>query len=118
MKCHWRAISGLQMLEESEHRSIDLLSALRLYPVTAARKDDLAEVGFGLLHAFDPSAHPRYLQDGVLVTPQEEGRLGNAGSTVSSEEFPVAINVAVPVEATAKSGALKLGCVHVEVRFG
>ena len=106
------------MLEKGKYFRIDLLSTLVLYPVTTARKDDLAEVGDELLYAFDPSAHPRYLQDGVLVTPQKEGRLGNAGSTVSSEEFPVAINVAVPVEATAKSGALKLGCVHVEVRFG
>ena len=106
------------MLEKGKYFRIDLLSTLVLYPVTTARKDDLAKVGDELPHAFDPSAHPRYLQDGVLVTPQKEGRLGNAGSTVSSEEFPVAINVAVPVEATAKSGALKLGCVHVEVRFG
>ena len=59
----------LQSLEEGKYCCIDLLGALLLYPVTTARKGRLAEVGDELLHAFDPSAHPRYLQGGILVAP-------------------------------------------------
>ena len=109
----------LQMLEECEYRRIDLSNALHLNPVPTARKDGLAESGDKLLHLFDPSARTHYLhQSGVLVTPQEESGLGNAGSTIGSEEFPVAVDIAVPVEATAKSGAFKLGGINVEIRFG
>ena len=43
--------------------------------------------------------------------------MGNAGSTVGSQQFPVAVDVAVPVEAPTKTGARKLSSVHIEVRL-
>ena len=86
--------------------------------MTTAWKDNLAEVRDELLHPFDPLVHPRYLKGGILVSQQEEGGLCHSGSTVGREELPVAVDVAIPVQATVKSGALKLDCIEVDIRFG
>ncbi len=74
MKCHWNAIFSLQMLEESEHRRIDLLSTFLLYPVTTARKDDLAEVGDELLKRATAIFFLTYLSSGVYLKRHKSSR--------------------------------------------
>ena len=111
-------ISLLQILEEGEDRRVDFLGALLLYPVAAAGQDDLLKGGNSLMHAFDPLVHTRDLKAWVLIAPEEEGWLRNVGSTVGGKEFPVAIDIAIPVQATAKAGSRELGGVIVDVCFG
>src|SRR5260370_24990439 len=111
-------ISLLQILKEGEDRRVDFLGALLLYPVATAGQDDLLKGGNSLMHPFDPLVHTRDLKAWILIAPEEEGWLRNVGSAVGGKEFPVAIDIAIPVQATAKAGSGELGGVIVDVWFG
>src|SRR5260370_33752375 len=86
--------------------------------MAAALEAYLMEVGDELRHAFDPLAHARDLKGGVPVAPQEKGGLCDAGSAAGREKLPVAINIAVPVQCPAKSRALELARVHIDMCLG
>src|SRR6266487_895959 len=106
------------MLKEREYRCVDLLGPLLCYPVTTAGENPLLEIGDKLLHAFNLPAHTSKFQDRVLVAPEVQRRLTHNRATVSGEELPVAVDIAIPVEAAAISCARELCRKEIDLLLG
>src|SRR6202035_4666975 len=100
---------SLQLAEEADHGGVDLGGALLLGPMPAAGQHDGAaqlrhitrEVGDRLVHV--PKRHHQVAVAGHV----ERGNI-HFGAGKRSQELPVAVDVAVPVEAAAKSGPREL----------
>ena len=114
---HDRARLLSQPLQELEHRRVHLAGSLLLRPVAAAGqhdrpaqlRDELREIGDELVHAAE-------LHDQVAIAGHVEGGHGDERAGVRRQQLPVAVDVAVPVEAAAEAGACELLRVEVDVR--
>src|SRR6202008_5171144 len=74
------------------------VAASRQYDRAAKVRDEFRQIGNQLVHTGEP-------HHGIAVAGDVERGHGYPRSGKGGEEFPVAINVAVIVEAAAKSGA-------------
>src|SRR5712691_737686 len=114
----WRH-PGLQAPEEVDHRGIDFLGPLLLRPVTAAGEHDrLPEVWDELLQIGNELVHTAEGHHQVPVAGDVERRDSHARPGKGSEEFPVAVDIAIPVEAAAKAGAREFPGEELEVGLG
>src|SRR5713226_6074028 len=109
----------LEVLEELQHGRVDVVTPLLLGPVAAAGEDQgLAELGNELREVGDELVHAAEGEHEVTVAGDVEGGDGDHGARIGSEELPVAIDVAIPVETAAKAGASKFPGVEVDVDLG
>ena len=60
-----------------------------------------------LRHTLYPFARAGNLERQVLVSPNEECGLHDLPSTIGGKQFPVPVDIAVPIEATAKTCLLE-----------
>src|SRR4029453_17358706 len=105
--------------EEVDHRSIDFLRPLLLGPVTAARKherplkvrDELRQIGNELVHTAE--GHHQ-----VPATSDIEGRHGHTRPSKGREEFPVAVDIAIPVQPSTKPGTREFPREELDVGLG
>src|SRR5438445_7105897 len=109
----------LEALEELEHDRVDLVTPLLLGPVAAAGEDQgLAELGNELREVGDELVHAAEGEHEVAVAGDVERGDGDHGARIGSEELPVAIDVAIPVESAAKTGASKFSSVKIDIGLG
>ena len=100
----WFTTRPLEAPEKVDHRSIDFLRPLLLGPVAAAReharplevRDELRQVENELVHTVKGDHQGP-------VSGNVERRDIDERSSKGSEEFPVAVDVAAPVQAPTKS---------------
>src|SRR5262245_16253834 len=108
----------LQASEEVDHGGIDFLGPFLLRPMTAAGKhdrlpevrDELRQVGNELVHTTEGDYQ-------VPVTSDIERRDGHACPGKGGEEFPVAVDIAIPVQAPAKAAARECPREELDVGF-
>ena len=106
----------LEAPEKVDHRGIDLLRPLLLGPVTAAReherllkvRDELRQIGNELVHTAEGDHQ-------IPVSGDVERGHGHARSGKRREEFPVAVDIAVPVQSSAKPGTREFPCEELDV---
>src|SRR3954451_9260452 len=86
---------------------MDLVSALLLNPVAGALDDQLAfQVRQNPLHVSDALGSDQPGDDGVLRSRNKERRLMDLRALPWRRQFPVAIDVAVPVQSATEAGFL------------
>src|SRR6266849_2056628 len=109
----------LEVLEELQHGRVHVVDPLLLGPVAAAGEDQsLAELGNELREVGDELVHAAEGEHEITVAGDVEGGDGDHGTRIGSEELPVAIDIPIPVEPTAKAGASKFSGVEVDIRLG
>src|SRR5262249_52084069 len=106
-------LAGLQELDD---RGVHLARALLLRPVAAAGQHDRAsQVGDDGREIRDELVDPAEAHDQVAVAGDVERGDRHPRAGVRRQQLPVAIGVAVPVEAAAKTGASKLTGVELDI---
>src|SRR5712692_4777987 len=109
----------LEALEKLQHRRVDFVGAFLLRPVSAPGEDQgLAELGHELRQIGDELIHAAEGQHEVTVAGDVERGDAHHRARVGSEELPVAIDVAIPVEAAAKARAREFLHVVVDIGLG
>src|SRR5207244_9088708 len=121
MQEHWPIVTGplLEAPEKLDHRRIHFLRPLLLGPVTTAReherslevRDELRQVGNELVHTAE-SDHQ------VPVPGHVERGNGYARPSKRCEKFPVAVDIAVPVQTPTKPGTREFPCEELDVGLG
>src|ERR1700755_2831530 len=93
-----RQLAGV-LLQKSNQCRIDLVGALLLDPVSRTFDDELLlEVRQHPLHVADAFGADQPGDDGILRSRNEQGWLADLRILPGRGQFPVAIEVAVPVE--------------------
>src|SRR5712664_207365 len=109
----------LEALEELEHGRVDFVTPLLLGPVAAAGEDQsLAKLGNELREVGDELVHAAEGEHEIAVAGDVEGGDGDHGPRIGCEELPVAIDVAIPIESAAKTGARKFPSVEIDIGLG
>lgn len=107
------------MAKKFDHRSIDLRGALLLGPVTASWQDNcLAQLRHQSGHFTNRLTHAGKIQNNIALPSYIERWYAYFCAAKWSEEFPIAIDVSVPVEPAAKSGAVELARVKINIGLG
>src|ERR1700730_7115093 len=113
------AIHGSETAEEIEDGGVGFLRALLLGPVTAAGEDEgLAKLRHKVRKIGDELVHAAEGDNQVPVADDVECRDADLHSGERSQEFPAAVDVAIPVETSAEACAPKFVTVEVDVRLG
>ena len=103
--------------EEVDQRLVDLVGPLLLGPVAAPLEDQRSvQLRQRRLERGDGRRPPD--RGTVAVTADEQRRHVDRLPAERGEILPVAVDVAVPVERTAKAGVLELARVHIEIDLG
>src|ERR1700751_2607240 len=98
--------SGSQMLEELEDCGIDLRAAVLLSPMAAIfQHHGPAQLRNEGLQIRDQLAHAAEGNNKITVAGDKERGDGHTRASERTQEFPIAIDVAIPIEATAKPRA-------------
>ena len=113
------AMSGLiasVLFQEFQERIVYVFGALLLSPMTATFQDYcLAKQGHELFQARDEMAPTRRSVNPVSIANDIECRDLNLCARPWCEQFPIPINVAIPIQTSSKAGALELFDVKFDV---
>ena len=95
-----------EFAEKIQQRGIHLCRALALDPVAAALDDHLAlQAGYGLRHLRQRRRSGGRSNHAILGPGNEQHRLADGRILPWRQQFPIAIDIAIPVEAAAEPGA-------------
>ena len=112
---HHRTVPSVEAGEEVEERGVDLGGPLLLHPVAGAVDEHgAAVIGDERVHRRRRAHH----EDRVVGAADEQRRHLDLGAGEGLGEVPVAVEVAVPVEAAGEPGAGELGAVVVQLVLG
>ena len=109
----------LQVAEEVEDGGVDVGGALLLGPVAATGEEGRAmKLGHPLGETGEDQVHAAEGDNQIAVASDIEGGHGDLLAGEWGQEFPAAIDVAVPVQAAAESRAGEFLHIKVDVGFG
>src|ERR1700674_2231479 len=92
------------LLEKRDQRRVDLVGALLLDPVAGAVDDELLfQAGQNPLHVSHAFGADQAGDDGILRSGNEQRRLMDLRALPGRGQFPVAVDIAVPVEPATKA---------------
>ena len=103
------------LARKADQRGVHLIGPLLLDPVAGAFEDDLAKVRHDALQFIERALAHRAGDHRVVRSGDEQRRLRDLRVLPRRGQLPVAVDVAIPVEAAAKAGALIFGREHVEI---
>jgi hypothetical protein len=107
-------LSASVLFQEFQERIVYVFGALLLSPMTATFQDYcLAKQGHELFQARDEMVPIRRSVNPVSITNDIECRDLNLCARPWCEQFPIPINVAIPIQTSSKAGALEL----LDVKF-
>jgi hypothetical protein len=104
----------LETPQEIDQQLIDLPGALLLDPVAAAGDQMLfVEIRDMAFEVLVPVGH--HIDHDIAIARREHGRTDDLRAIEERRQFPIPIDVAVPVDAAAKTGLLELALEKREV---
>ena len=107
-------MGGLELPNEVNHGPVDLPGPFLLGPVTAAwQEEGSPKLRYKLGQVGDDLVHPTKSQNEIAVPGDVQGWDLHLASSHGCQELPIAVDVAIPVQPTAKSRAQELA--HIEV---
>src|SRR5713226_2899607 len=111
-----RSGKELQVAEEVDHRGVDVLGPLLLRPVAATGEHDrLPEMRDKLRQVGNELVHPPEGDHEVPVTGDVKRGDGYTRPGKGGQQFPVAVDIAVPAESSAEAGAGEFLRVEIDV---
>ena len=100
-----RRLAADAFLQKTDQGRVDLVGAFLLDPVAGAFDDELLpQVRQHPLHVGDALGADQTGDDGILRSRDEQRRLVDLRVLPRRGQFPVAVDVAIPVEPAAKAG--------------
>src|SRR5690606_2789595 len=93
-----------ESIQKIQHLGIDCLRQLLLYPVSGLRQDDHFQIIDNPAHGTLQLSLGSAADDDVLLASNEQGRDGDSCADQVFRDFPVAVKVAVVIDATTKPG--------------